>query len=197
MTADRLWRVFPWDADARAGEPFSASFVPRATGRGRFDLPLASSPTLYLAESPEHAIGEMIRSWRGRALDPRHLERAGHPMALAEVHITASDGPIADLCDPSMLGSLPVPPDRVASRHRSVTQPIALGAWDAGYAGLRWWSSFWGDWHTVVLFSDRLQRPMRVDFREPTPLTLDTPALVDAARLLGIEIRARPTSGRA
>lgn len=158
MTDLTLWRAFPWDPAAREEAPFSPSFAPRPTGRGRFDLPLGASPTLYVAESPEHAIGEMIQPWRGRAIGQPHL-------------------------------------DRVASRHRSVTQPIARAVWDAGYAGLRWWSSFWGDWHTVVLFPARLTRPVRLDFgkptrRKPTRLTLETPALLDAARLLGIEIRS-------
>lgn len=185
----RLWRAFPWDPDARAGAPSSPSFAPRPTGRGRFDLPLQSSPTLYLAESPEHAVGEMIQPWRGRAIGPRHLERAGHTLALVEVHLTAPHGAISDLCDPSTLGAVPAPPDRVASRRRSVTQPIARAVWDAGHAGLRWWSSFWGDWHTLVLFSARLTRPIQLEFGEPTRLTLETPALLDAALLLGVEIR--------
>lgn len=190
MTELRLWRAFPWDPGARVGAPFSPSFTPRPTGRGRFDLPLGTSPTLYLAESPEHAIGEMIQPWRGRTVGPRHLERAGHALALVAVHIVALERAIADLCDPSALGAFPAPPDRVASRRRSVTQPIARSVWDAGHVGLRWWSSFWGDWHTVVLFPARLTGRARLDFGEPTRLTLETPALVDAARLLGIEIRA-------
>lgn len=189
MTDLRLWRTFPWDTGARLGTPFSPSFVPRPTGRGRFDLPLEASPTLYLAESPEHAIAEMIQPWRGRAIGQPHLERAGHRLALVEVHIVAPEAAIADLCDPSTLGAVPAPPDRVASRRRSVTQPLARAVWDAGHAGLRWWSSFWGDWHTVVLFTARLTPPVRLDFGEPTRLTLEAPALLDAARLLGVEIR--------
>jgi hypothetical protein len=190
LTDLRLWRAFPWDRNAPAGGPFSPSFVPRPTGRGRFDLPLGASPTLYLAESPEHAIGELIQPWRGRTVGPLHLERSGHAIALVEVGVAAPEGAISDLCDPAVLASAPAGPDRVASRHRSITQPIARAIWDAGHAGLRWWSSFWGDWHTVVLFSARLRRPVRVDYGTPARLTLDTPALVDAARLLGIGIRA-------
>lgn len=190
MTDLRLWRAFPWDPRAGRGAPFSPSFVPRATGRGRFDLPLGTSATLYLAESPAHAVGEMIQPWRGRTLGPRHLERVGHAIAIVEARVTAPEGAIADLCDPATLGSFGAPPDRVASRQRSVTQPIARRVWDSGQIGLRWWSSFWGDWHTVVLFSDRVTPPVRVDFGTPVPLTLDAPPLVEAARLLGIEIRA-------
>ncbi|HZD04543.1 MAG TPA: hypothetical protein VE173_06485, partial [Longimicrobiales bacterium] len=63
---------------------------------------------------------------------------------------------IADLCDAVVLQRLGTAPDRVASRHRTVTQPIARAIWEAEYAGLRWWSRFWGDWHTTVLFTARL-----------------------------------------
>lgn len=189
MTERVLWRVFPWDRTAREQAPFSPSFVPRPTGRGRFDLPLGTSPTLYLAESPEHAIGESIQPWRGGVITPGHLQRAGLELALVDVTVTGPDGAIADLCDPSILASLPTRPDRVASRHRPMTQPVAREVWEAGYAGLRWWSSFWGDWHTVVLFSARLTQLPRMKFGIPEPLSLDTPAVVEASRLLGIELR--------
>jgi hypothetical protein len=55
----RLWRVFPWDPEARPGAPFSLAAVPRHQGSGRFDIPHLS-PIRYLAESPEHAVGERV-----------------------------------------------------------------------------------------------------------------------------------------
>ena len=77
-----LWRVFPWDADAAAGDRFSPSYIPRPTGRGRFDLPQALSPVLYTSESAEHAVSEMLHPWRGRTLEAFHLTRANLPLAL-------------------------------------------------------------------------------------------------------------------
>ena len=64
----RLWRVFPYDALAPAGAPFSAAWVPRGQGAGRFDVPDAS-PVWYLAESPVHAVAEVLQGLRGQTLD--------------------------------------------------------------------------------------------------------------------------------
>lgn len=186
-----LWRVFPWDPGTPEGRPYSPSFVPGTTGRGRFDLPARVASVLYLAESPEHAIAEVLHPWRGQRIDARHLRRAGHDLALVEIR-TGRDGRrgLADLCDPKVLATLAIPSDHVASRHRTITQPIARAIWDAGYGGLRWWSRFWGDWHTVVLFANgagpeaAFPRPAG----EPAPLDLKSPALREATRLLGIEV---------
>jgi hypothetical protein len=72
-----FWRVFPWDAAAAAGEPYTPQFVlPEGvqTG-GRFDL--SDTPTLYLAlENPAHALAEVLQSLRGRReLRKGHLRR--------------------------------------------------------------------------------------------------------------------------
>ena len=179
-----LWRVFPWDPHADPGAPFSASFVPPTTGRGRFDLPVDRSPVLYVAESPEHAVAEALQPWRNRPLTVHHLERARRRLALVRLELGQdARSVLADLCDPGALVGLETGPDRVASRWRWVTQPIAQTVWNEGYAGLRWWSAFWGDWHGAVLFTTRLEG---VRFDEPEPLTLETSAVVDAADALGM-----------
>lgn len=246
-----LWRVFPWEGKAAMGAPFSPSFVPEPTGRGRFDLPGRLSPVLYLAETPEHAVAELLHPWRGRTLDGRHLSRSGRPLALVEVSLAgatvtssprgglvaeaggaANPGPaagspepvpsagegsgrrVADLCDPTVLERAGIAPDRVASRHRALTQPIARALWDADYVGLRWWSRFWGDWHSTILFTARFGMGGRGDagrgggvaptgagagrgresglalgWGAPSRLTTSSPALVAAAELLGMEVR--------
>ena len=181
-----LWRVFPWDARAAEGKPFSPSFVPGATGRGRFDLPRDLSPVLYLAESEEHAVAELLQPWRGGRLTAAQLERAGHPLALARVEIPKT-ARLIDLCDPAILEDLAVRPDVTASRLRERTQPIARSAWDHGGDGLRWWSSFWGDWHTVVLFTGRVGDAL--GFSKPTPLSLERASVRRAAGLLGMATR--------
>ena len=71
------WRVFPWHAGAVPGSRFSPSHVPEPTGRGRFDLPRDLSPVLYVAATPDHAVGELLQPWRGHPLEPSHLTRAG------------------------------------------------------------------------------------------------------------------------
>ncbi|MDH5588562.1 MAG: RES family NAD+ phosphorylase [Gemmatimonadota bacterium] len=181
----RCWRVFPWDPRAAAGARFSSSFIPAPTGRGRFDLPRDLSPALYLAESPEHAVAEVLQPWRGRRLEAFHLVRAGLPLAVVDLHLPPTTAErLADLCDPTTLTKLGVGPDRTASRHRDRTQPIARAAWDAGHAGVRWWSSFWGDWHTVVLFTARGRGRPR--FGAPDVLTPDHPVVEAAGDLLGM-----------
>lgn len=169
------------------GSPFSPSHIPPTTGRGRFDLPVACSPVLYLAESPEHAIAEAIQPWCNRPLRPPHLVRAGRPLALVGVQMapeTASH--LADLCQPDVLGRLGLSADRVASRHRRRTQAIAASVWDSGHGGLRWWSSFWGDWHGIVLFTARIKGDVR--FGSPEVLSAEYPSLQEAAAALGMPV---------
>jgi hypothetical protein len=64
MTPVPLWRVFPWDPAAAEGDRFSAGFVPGGQGRNRFDLPGQPRGVIYLAESEEHAVAEMIQAYR-------------------------------------------------------------------------------------------------------------------------------------
>ena len=182
-----FWRVFPWDLDVNEGSLFSPSHIPPTTGRGRFDLPLACSPVLYVAESPEHAIAEAIQPWRNHPVRRPHLLRAGRPLALVGMQmapVTASH--LADLCQPAVLSGLGLSADRVASRHRRRTQAIAASVWDRGHAGLRWWSSFRGDWHGIVLFTARLKG--RVRFGSPEVLSAGSPALQEAAAALGMRV---------
>jgi hypothetical protein len=181
-----LWRVFPWDSKATPGEPFSPSFVPRPTGRGRFHLPRDLSFVLYLAETPDHAVGEALQPWRGRSLTRGLLTRSGLPLSLVRVSVPEGvAGELANLCDPDLLSRLALPPDQLSSRHRWLTQPLSQALWEHGYSGLRWWSTFWGDWHMVVLFTARMSG--RMEFGESEVLTLDSPSVVEAARLLGME----------
>jgi len=182
-----LWRVFPWDEGAAPGTRFSASFVPAPTGRGRFDLPRGLSNTLYVAESPEHAVGEVIQPWRGQRIGAPHFRRAGFPLALTRVTMAPGiEDDLVDLCDPRVLKDEGIAPDLSASRHRENTQPLALQVWDTGAFGLRWWSSFWGDWHTLMLFTARTGD--RIEFGDPIPLTPSDPAVVRAADLMGIRL---------
>lgn len=180
-----FWRVFPWRAAAVPGERFSPSHIPETTGRGRFDLSRDVSSVLYLAETPDHAVGEVLQAWRGHPLQAGHLVRAGLPLALVEVRVPdAFLARLADLCDPAYLTAAGVRPDTTASRRREPTQHVARSAWEAGYHGLRWWSSFWGDWHTVVLFTARAHPVVR--FGSPEPLDVEHPAVATASALLGM-----------
>lgn len=181
----QLWRVFPWDPSARPGEPFSPSYQPATQGTGRFDLPGQSSGVIYTAETPEHAIGERIQFFRGQVLDAPDLVVMGKTLAIASAVLPqeARDG-IADLCDPRVLVRLRTGPDDVAARTRQTTQRIAGAVYASGRSGLRWWSAFFGEWHTVVLFRERLPAPLH--WSSPEALSLDDDRLREATRLLGI-----------
>lgn len=186
-TTRSVWRVFPWDPEAPRGTRFSPSYIPRSTGRGRFDLPQDLSPVLYTAETPDHAVGELLQPWRGRPLQPFHLTRAGKTLAVARLTISPGTAQnLANLCDPGLLVQMRMEPDATASRLRDRTQPIAREAWEAGHHGVRWWSSFWGDWHTVVLFVARTREDLA--FGTPQALTVHHPAVRQAADLLGMAL---------
>lgn len=180
-----LWRVFPWNAKARTGERFSTTYIPPVQGKGRFDLMGSAAGVLYLSEAPEHAIAESIQHFRGELLGAEELLVADQPLSLVSVELSeAIRAEVANLCDAATLVQLRVQPDQTASHDRRTTQSIAASVHAAGYVGLRWWSALSGDWHTVALFRDRLTQSLA--YGEPEPLTLEHPALREAARVIGV-----------
>lgn len=181
------WRAFPWDERATAGARFSPSHVPAPTGRGRFDLPVDRSPVLYLAESAEHAIAELLQPWRNRPLRAAHLVRGGRPLALVSVTLDeARVGAPLDLCAPEGLTRIRTRADEVASNQRDRTQRIAHRVWEARHSGLRWWSVFGGDWHGVALFEARTKNALA--FADPEPVTVQSIPLRAAAASLGMDV---------
>ena len=183
-----LWRVFPWDPDAAEGERFSAAFVPGGQGRYRFDLPGNARGVLYLAETEEHAVAETIQAYRNspQPLTDDDLSAWGHRYALVSVSLARDLWPrIEDLCEPEALTGLGITADRPAYRDRRVTQQIAATLHERQRAGLRWWSAFRGEWHTLVLFRDRIPEDA-VTYGTPRRLDVASPAVVEAARMLDI-----------
>jgi hypothetical protein len=181
-----LHRVFPWDERAPAGLPFSPSYVPARQGSGRFDL--ADGAVLYLGESPEHPVGEVLQGFRGRPFRESALRRFGHPLALVRVEVPDDlAAGIVDLDDPARLVALFLRPSDVASDDRSRTREIAARLHERGATGLRWWSKLSGDWHSVVLFLARAP-VARLAIGAPELLTPRHPAVVAACRLLGIAL---------
>lgn len=189
MTAPRTgWRAFPWDPKARPGSPYSAEYVPPFQGHGRFDLPGVPEGVLYLAEAPEHALAEKLHDLRNAELEDADLFEAGHRYALVETRLPdAVFARMADLCDPETVARLGVPPDEVAAQARETTQPIAVRLHAEGWAGFRWWSVFFGEWHNLVVFRDRLAAAPA--WSAPVPVRADDPVLAGTARHLGIRIR--------
>lgn len=183
-----LWRVFPWDPNAAEGERFSAAFVPGGQGRYRFDLPGNPLGVIYLAETEEHAVAEMIQAYRNspQPLTNDDLTAWGYRYALVSVSLATNVwSRIEDLCDPAALTDLRITADRPAYRDRRLTQQIASLLHDRQRAGLRWWSAFWGEWHTTVLFRDQIPADA-ITYGSPFHLGVASPPVVAAARLLDI-----------
>ncbi|MEX2526214.1 MAG: RES family NAD+ phosphorylase [Gemmatimonadota bacterium] len=188
MNPGPLWRVFPWDPNAAKGERFSAAFVPGGQGRNRFDLRGSALGVLYLAGNEEHAVAEMIQGYRNSTapLANDDLTVWGHRYALVSVGLAWDLWPgIEDLCEPAALAELQITADRPAYRDRRFTQQIASTLHASGRAGLRWWSAFWGEWHTTVLFRDRIPADA-ITYGTPVPLDIAMAPVVEAARLLDV-----------
>ncbi|HEX9939572.1 MAG TPA: hypothetical protein VGB15_20725, partial [Longimicrobium sp.] len=90
---------------------------------------------------------------------------------------------------PAMLLELDLRPDQLASHDREVTRTISrrVHADAARYPGFRWWSALTGEWHVTVLFLDRVDIRSIV-YTTPEPLDIRHPAVVEAARFLGISV---------
>jgi len=183
-----LWRVFPWELAAAEGDRFSAAFVPGGQGGNRFDLAGQSAGVIYLAGSEVHAVAEVIQRFRNTPgpLTDDDLTSWGHRLALIEARLDPGVWTnVVDLCDPAALTDLRLTADEPPMRNRARTRAIALEVFGRGMSGLHWWSAFWGEWHTVVLFRQRIT-PESLAYAEPIPLDLSMPAVVDAARFLDI-----------
>lgn len=189
----RLWRVFPWDRRAAPGHPYSAmSVAPREKqGGGRFDLPELTS-VLYLAETPEHGYAEFLQDFRTQILTRAHLKRNQRPLAHVSVDVPlVVFHSLPDLADPETLQRYDIRPDILSlpRPHRRTTQAIAHRIWDDSRAGLRWWSAFHGEWHTTVLFMERVPLDLLI-FGTPTAASLRDPVVVAGAVAAGMRLRA-------
>ena len=187
-----LYRVFR----ALEGVPVDARggplYVPRERqGAGRHDSPTRFG-AFYAARTPEAAVAESIQVFRGRDLTDEDLEYAdGSRLTLATLDDTAL-GELLDLDDPAVLVHEAWRPSGVAGRDRSVTQGMAVRAFDAGALGLSWWSTLDAAWTNVTLFAERtLETDMVTVEGVPEKLTTKHLAVVAAAAHLVIPVATR------
>jgi hypothetical protein len=129
-----------------------------------------------------------VQSYRNQTLGEEDLIILGNRIALVEVTLESPiESRIVDLCEPEVLVRMDIAPDEVAARERRTTQQIAERLFAAGWAGLRWWSAFFGEWHGTVLFLDRMADGS-LSYGTPEPLRLTDDAVEEAAQLLGIQL---------
>lgn len=204
-----LWRAFPWDRNAPDGAPFSIQSVAPAhrQNAGRFDLhgrPLV----LYLAETPAHAVSEVLRGVKQDPTNPDHhrihaadLVGSGHPRALVRARLPESVADrLPDFAEGEVLRRYGVRADHLSAspRSRALSRAAARRIYEHPdqVPGFFWWSAFSGDWHVVLLFLDRVGLD-EIEFGEPEILTLDHPAVLEAARALNLEVEgAAPPAER-
>lgn len=193
-----LWRAFPWDREAPEGGPFSIRSVapPHMQNYGRFDLHGRPS-VLYLAQTPAHALAEVLRGLKRNPADPDRyrvtsgdLTGAGNPRALVPVRLPPDLADrVPDFGRGEVLERFGVRADELCSRERRVTQAAARRIYQHPdeVPGFFWWSAFHGDWHAMLLFLDRAPLD-RLRFGEPRIVTMADPAVREAAEALGLEV---------
>lgn len=180
-----LWRILPWDPSAALRDRGGALYVPRPfQGTGRHDNPDRYG-CLYAAVNQVSPVAEVLAQFRGESgLREGMLEVEGSRLALAPLQLPDSAA-LIDLDDPAVLEREGLRPSEIATRRRAVTQGYAERLFDAypEAAGLRWWSTLESSWINVTLFERAIGS---VHAGEPERLTLDHPAVAEAAELLGL-----------
>jgi hypothetical protein len=181
-----LHRCFAWNTAAAPDAPDGALWFPRVfQGEGRHDNPDVYG-CLYLADRPVSCVVEQMAAFRGQRLTAALLRRRGLPLAIADLELD-QHATLIDLDDPAVLRRERLRPSVVATARRRITQPqaLALHVRHAEAAGLRWWSRWEALWANVTLF-DRARSSLVL--KSVRPLTLDDPALLEAAEFFGLRI---------
>lgn len=170
--------MFPHLASAKPEDPGGALFVPAQQHGGRIDTPRRQ--VLYLSSTPVGAVAEVFASLA--AWTPQMFESPAGPGARRALgrYELADSARILDLDDAETLRALGLRPSEVVSPDRQVTQRwarsvVAQRRWD----GARWWSFHDSRWYSYGLWDRRDLRLIGVD-----PLSLDHPAVVEAATVL-------------
>jgi RES domain len=180
------YRVFPFLAHAKVGEPGHPQYLHKPQGGGRLDNPRYYD-VWYLAAEMSGAAGEVfgdLTTWSKLMFDFPKLPGAVRALGTYEL---SDNLPLLDLDDAQNLVDRGLRPTQVVERNRAATQAWALRIWqeyDPGtglpkWVGIRWWSFHRPQWRVLGVWG-ATPRCLAV-------ATLDTssPAIVDAARQLG------------
>jgi hypothetical protein len=179
-----LYRCHPLDPRARPTDEGGSLHVPRPLqGGGRHDNPDRYG-ALYTSRSPASVIAEVLRYLRRHTVTEIDLSSDGRPLVLAALDESRLDD-LVDLDDPRTLVVRDLRPSRVATGNRRPTRHMALALYDEGIVGFEWWSTIEASWINVTLFEDRAVERLSV-VSDPEPLTLDHPAVREAAEAVGV-----------
>lgn len=178
-------RITPHLPDAGPGEPGHPGYLHRPQRGGRVDHP--DYDVWYLATSVEGAVGEVfgdLPAWSEEMFVFPLLP--GSRRALG-TYALPDDLRVLDLDDPAALVERSLRPTQVVARNLAVTQGWGHRTWTERdphrparrrWDAISWWSFHRSSW--TVLASWVEPEPVRVE-----ELTLDHPAVRDAARALG------------
>jgi hypothetical protein len=183
-----LYRRYPFSPGAGVGEPGGPLYVPRLDqGDGRHDNPDVYG-ALYLSRVPASPIAELLRDAPRGVLQPALLLHEGEPYRLAAFDDSGLTD-LVDLDDPRTLSRRGLRPSRVATLDRERTQPLGLSIYHEGASGFEWWSTIESSWINVTVFADRAVDRLTLA-GEPEALTLDHPAVREAADAVGVLLEA-------
>jgi hypothetical protein len=136
-------------------------------------------------------VAEVLRRFSGGALSPSLLRHSRHPLALVSAALSHElSAKLVDLTIPETLLRLGIRPDILAlpASGRAQTQAVSRQIYESGAPGFRWWSALHGAWHSTVLFVDRVPLAS-IGFHDPELLTIDHPAVLEAAAYLYLRVR--------
>lgn len=173
----RLYRIFPWSADAAETEPGGVFYAPHS------NINRISNPDLYrelyLAAPAEAALAEALGDlavWRESTF--RHPVGT---LALAAYELD-DDAPVVNLDDVATLRDLGIArPSRVVTPNRQTTQAWARRIYESRTpVGVRWWSHYNADWIVYAIWTlDELRAE-----NAPINLSVRSAEVVRAARAI-------------
>jgi hypothetical protein len=147
-----LYRIFPYLASAKKGEPGHALYVHPDQGKGRWDNP-AWYLAWYMAQESTSAVGEVfagVGTWRDEMFVFPQIRGARRALG---VYRLPDDLPYVDLDDAQTLVQRKMRPSQVVERNRPYTQGKALEIYqEKEWTGIRWWSFHRPQWRVWCLW---------------------------------------------
>lgn len=184
----KLYRVLAYNRAAGAREPGGALYVP-PQGHGRIDNP-EHYGVLYVGDAPAGVCAEAFNVGKYRTGFSAAMLR-GHPSLPNSVRALVSyevAEPLAycNLDDPRELIAQSLRPSIVVTRDYTISQAWALKIFHQNrWAGVGWWSYHDGRWTSMGIWD----RDVITDF-DVEPLTIEHPAIAEAASVLSIPVVA-------